>query len=84
MLSVGWNGDMLQPVLPLCPACRLPVSVVRDWLGFPALDPGQSPVEGKFIHRACVDGNAARVFGCEHITLWRGRDVLAKLLSLSE
>jgi hypothetical protein len=41
--------------------------------------PLDAPVQGRSIHRPCLDGNAAAVFQTPHVTLRRGRKALRHL-----
>jgi hypothetical protein len=63
-----------------CAICRQPCTLDSLKLAFPAMvAPLDAPVQGRSIHRPCLDGNAAAVFQTPHVTLMRGREALRQL-----
>jgi hypothetical protein len=77
------GGGDVEPVL-LCTACQKALSLKDAWLAFDALTEAQPQSQGKWVHKRCADGEAERLFQSRRITLWRGRDVLDKLLRATE
>jgi hypothetical protein len=59
-----------------CAICRQRCTSDTLWLAFPAQ---AEPVRGRWIHRDCLNGNAAAEFGTPHVTMMRGIDALRQL-----
>jgi hypothetical protein len=64
-----------------CTLCQQQCRLDQLWLAFP---PGEH-VEGRWIHRGCLDGRVADLFGTARVVLMRGIDALQRLAeSLAE
>jgi hypothetical protein len=79
VIHIQHRGDMVEPVM-VCAVCAKPLALKDCWLAFRALEPAHQSSEGQFVHRRCVDGHAKTVLQGERFVMWRGADVLERLL----
>jgi hypothetical protein len=79
MIAIRREGDAIVPEL-CCEVCQCPLPLPRAWVAFPALGANQVHSRGVWAHRACIDGECRTRLGCERVVLWRGSDLLARLL----
>ena len=60
----------------VCAICRQPLPLEAVWLGFAS---DQEEAEGKFLHRACLQGNVVTLFGASAVTLLAGLEAFKRL-----
>lgn len=60
----------------LCCVCRERLTSTTAWLVFPT---DGERAEGRWVHRGCLNGRVATLFGAASCTLLRGSDALVHL-----
>jgi hypothetical protein len=73
------QGDSVQPGLR-CAVCQLSLPISAAWVAFRPLGHGLTESPGTFVHKACADGHAERLFQTNQLVLWQATDVLSRLL----
>jgi hypothetical protein len=79
MIHVTNRGNLFR-LEWCCAICRQKCTLDTLWLAFPAVAaPQAAPVQGHWIHRTCLNGNAAAVFETPHVTMMHGLEALRQL-----
>jgi hypothetical protein len=79
VIQIRRHGDAVVPTMVCC-VCKQALPISAAWMAFPALEPGRASADGKFVHRACADGNGVALLQSQKFMLWRGASLLERLL----
>lgn len=78
ILRKGYGADF-EPQLR-CAVCQKKLPLHESWLAFHALSEEAPEAEASWVHKPCLDGRAQGVLRSARVTLWRGVDLLTRLL----
>jgi hypothetical protein len=71
--GLGWLRVELR-----CELCQGRLSIFTAWLAFPPIYAGKSTT-GRWLHKRCLDGSVASVFGTAGVPLMRADSVFQRL-----
>jgi hypothetical protein len=76
-------GGDVEPSL-VCTMCRKSLNLQDSWLAFTPVSESDPQSAGVWVHKGCLDGQAMSMFRTPRLVLWRGVDVLNRLLRATE